>query len=49
MEDLIDLLGLRDHLEKKIDMMKIPLDDERTFQLIRNVDTMGVFQLESEG
>ena len=22
MEDLIDLLGLRDHLEKKIDMMK---------------------------
>ena len=34
---------------KQLDMMKIPLDDERTFQLIRRVDTMGVFQLESEG
>ncbi len=40
-------------IEKKsgrsFDIMKIPLEDERTFQLIRNVDTMGVFQLESEG
>ncbi len=34
---------------KQLDMMKIPLDDERTFQLVRNVDTMGIFQLESEG
>ena len=34
---------------RPFDIMKIPLDDERTFQLIRNVDTMGVFQLESEG
>ena len=34
---------------KQIDMMKIPLNDARTFQLIQRVDTMGVFQLESEG
>ena len=34
---------------RPFDIMKIPLDDERTFQLIRNVDTMCVFQLESEG
>lgn len=34
---------------KEINIMKIPLNDERTYQLIRNVDTMGVFQLESEG
>ena len=41
--------SIEDKSGKKIDMMKIPLNDERTFQLIRNVDTMGVFQLESEG
>ena len=34
---------------KEFDIMRIPLDDERTFKLIRSVDTMGVFQLESEG
>ena len=29
--------------------MHIPLDDAKTYQLIRSVDTVGVFQLESEG
>ena len=29
--------------------MKIPLDDALTYQLIRDVDTIGVFQLESDG
>ena len=29
--------------------MKIPLDDAKTFECIRHVDTVGVFQLESEG
>ena len=29
--------------------MKIPLDDIKTFELLKDVDTVGVFQLESEG
>ena len=33
----------------KIDLQNIPLDDEKTFQLLANGDTSGVFQLESEG
>lgn len=32
-----------------LDIMHIPLDDKKTFEIIRNADTMGVFQLESEG
>ena len=35
--------------EKRLDIMHIPLDDAKTYQLIRSVDTVGVFQLESEG
>lgn len=34
---------------KKMDIMRIPLDDRKTFDVIKNVDTIGVFQLESEG
>ena len=34
---------------QQIEIMKIPLDDANTYELIRKVDTMGVFQLESEG
>ncbi len=33
----------------KLDIMRIPLDDAKTYALIRAVDTVGVFQLESEG
>lgn len=32
-----------------LDIMKIPLNDEKTYQVIRDVDTIGIFQLESEG
>jgi len=35
--------------KKWIDFNKIPLDDEKTFQLLRNGDTTGIFQLESDG
>jgi DNA polymerase III subunit alpha len=35
--------------DKKIDIEKIPLDDEKTFQLLKKAQTIGVFQLESEG
>lgn len=31
------------------DIMRIPLDDHKTYELIQAVDTVGVFQLESEG
>ena len=57
----MDFLGLRNltiideivhHInakEKRLDIMRIPLDDPRTYRLIQQVDTVGVFQLESEG
>ncbi|MEG0330293.1 MAG: DNA polymerase III subunit alpha [Longicatena sp.] len=57
----MDFLGLRNltiidevvhainATNKKIDIMHIPLDDKKTFDLIQDVDTVGVFQLESEG
>lgn len=32
-----------------LNILKIPLDDEKTLSLIRAVDTVGIFQLESEG
>lgn len=32
-----------------IDFNQIPLDDEKTFQLLRSGDTTGIFQLESDG
>lgn len=57
----MDFLGLRNltiideivqQLRKKnpdFDIMKIPLNDAKTFQCIQAVDTVGVFQLESDG
>ncbi|MDL1978321.1 MAG: DNA polymerase III subunit alpha, partial [Deltaproteobacteria bacterium] len=57
----LDLLGLRMHtavreslalLKKRrifVDTDKLPLDDERTYRLLRTTDTVGVFQLESPG
>ncbi|MBI4919934.1 DNA polymerase III subunit alpha [Candidatus Azambacteria bacterium] len=34
---------------EKIDIYDIPLDDEKTFELLKKTDTTGVFQLESSG
>lgn len=34
---------------KKVDIKRIPLEDERTFKLLSSGETTGVFQLESEG
>ena len=57
----MDFLGIRnltiiDEIVCKIqetnpdfDIMKIPLDDKKTYDLIQSADTSGVFQLESEG
>ena len=35
--------------DNKIDLLSIPNDDEKTFELLRAADTTGVFQLESAG
>ena len=35
--------------KKWIDFNQIPLNDEKTFQLLRQGDTAGIFQLESDG
>lgn len=34
---------------KRIDITRLPLDDEKTFELLQRGDTTGVFQLESSG
>lgn len=34
---------------KEIDFSKVPLDDEKTMKMLREGDTFGVFQLESNG
>jgi DNA polymerase-3 subunit alpha len=46
-EDTIRLVN--DRGEPKLDMAKIPLDDKKTFQLLQNAETVGIFQLESSG
>jgi DNA polymerase-3 subunit alpha len=33
----------------EVDLLKIPLDDPKTFDLISNAETLGVFQLDGEG
>lgn len=54
----MDFLGLRNltiideivnRMDVFIDILKIPLDDVKTYHLISQGDTVGVFQLESEG
>jgi len=35
--------------EKEIDIDKIPLDDQKTFDLFRKAESIGIFQLESTG
>jgi DNA polymerase III subunit alpha len=40
---------LKDTQNKNVDINKIPMDDEKTFKLLRRADTTGVFQLESSG
>ncbi len=35
--------------QKNLNIYKVPLDDKTTFDLLKKVDTTGVFQLESQG
>lgn len=44
---IVRLIEAQEH--KSIDVYQIPLDDEPTFELLRNVETTGLFQLESPG
>lgn len=41
--------NIKEYEQSTFDIMNIPLDDIKSYQLLQNVDTMGVFQLESEG
>ncbi len=43
------LQNIEDDLGITIDIDNIPLDDEKTFQMLSDGDSSGVFQLESEG
>jgi DNA polymerase-3 subunit alpha len=45
--DAVDLV--RTHRSVELDVERLPLDDERTFKLLGQGDTMGVFQLEGSG
>lgn len=45
-EDMIDLIRIKD---EKFSLQDIILDDDKTFELLKNADTDGVFQLESSG
>lgn len=40
---------IEEHDQVKVDLSAIPFDDQRTFQLLGNGDTTGIFQLESAG
>ena len=40
---------IKSHLGQDLEILKIPLDDAKTLELIRRVDTVGIFQLESDG
>ena len=44
--DMIDEIKV---INKDFDIKKIPLDDEATFKLLQQGDTLGIFQLESTG
>lgn len=41
--------AIKTYLHEDLEILKIPLDDAKTMELIRRVDTVGIFQLESDG
>lgn len=45
--ETIELIKKNENVD--IDIYKIPLDDKLTFKLLQNVNSVGIFQLESEG
>lgn len=47
LEQMVSLI--RQHTGKAIDLYSLPLDDKKTFSLLADGNTSGIFQLESEG
>ena len=47
MDSIVQNIRKEQHIP--IDVFKLPLNDVRTYQLLSNADTVGIFQLESEG
>ena len=45
--DTLDLIKKNEYVD--IDIYRIPIDDEKTFELLKSVNSLGIFQLESEG
>ncbi len=41
--------AIKDKVEDDFNILKIDLKDQKTIELVRRVDTVGIFQLESEG
>ena len=44
----VELINER-HPDAKLDLFHLPYDDEKTYEIIRSLQTMGIFQLESSG
>ena len=45
LEETIPLI--RHHEDKQVDLAKLPVDDPKTYAMMRRADTIGVFQIES--
>ena len=46
-QEIVD--DIKNNIDPSFDIKKIPLDDQKTFKLIDDVNLLGVFQLESSG
>ena len=46
-DKIVQLINIKE--KKSIDIYKVPLDDQKTFDLLKRVETTGIFQLESRG
>ena len=47
--EAVNLMRLRDDVPQDFDISAIPLDDRQSFKLLSAAETVGVFQLESQG
>lgn len=43
------LINIQDNQHQTIEIEKVPIDDKQTYQLLSRGDTLGVFQLDSDG
>jgi error-prone DNA polymerase len=47
MSVLQDAVELTRHMKREVDLANLPNDDEKTYEMMRSADTIGVFQIES--